>query len=193
MDPKVAGAGRIERTEWNIVLAEDDDDDALMIETALQKASALPTKIRRANSGEEAMELIEGEVPDLLLLDLGMPGMAGHEVLERLKGDPRIRGVPVAVLTASDRDEDVEKAYGLGGNHFITKPDNPAELEAKLRLLMNNLSELADIRRGTGAVSHSAVSAVDPAAFTRRSTMRIVGVIGILLALAMFGKLVGAF
>lgn len=189
-DSRAEGAGR---TEWKIVLAEDDDDHALLIEMALRKASEVPVDLRRAVNGEAAVALIHEAVPDLLLLDLKMPGMAGHEVLEQLKGDDRLRRIPVAVLTSSDRDEDMEKAYGLGGNHFITKPESPAELEQKLRTLLNNLSDLTGIRRGTGVVSHSAVSAVDPAAFARRSTLRIVGIIGIFLALVLFAKLVGAF
>lgn len=188
-----SGSAGGERAEWRIVLAEDDDDHALLIKLALEKATSTPIQLRRASNGEEAITLIEEEQPDLLLLDLKMPGMEGHDVLERLKSDERLRGIPVAVLTSSDRDEDVAKAYGLGGNHFITKPESPAELEQKLSALLNNLSDLAGIRRGTGTVSNAAVSAVDPAAFAKRSNMRIIGMVGILLALALFGKLVGVF
>ena len=81
---------------------------------ALERAVDVPVEICRARNGEEAVELIKELSPDLLLLDLKMPGMAGHEVLEEIKGDDRLRSIPVAVLTSSDRDEDVAKSYGPG-------------------------------------------------------------------------------
>ena len=105
---------RTEKAEWDIVLAEDNDDHALLIEMALERAVDVPVTIRRARNGEEAVELITESVPDLLLLDLKMPGMAGHEVLAEIKGNDRFRSIPVAVLTSSDRDEDVARSYGLG-------------------------------------------------------------------------------
>lgn len=55
-------------------------------------------------------------------------------------------GVPLAILTSSDRDDDVAKSHRLGGNHFITKPSNPLELEAKLGALLRNVTELGAIR-----------------------------------------------
>lgn len=184
---------QVKRTKWSVVLAEDNDDHALLIEMALERASDVPMEIRRAHNGEEAVELLKEEVPDLLLLDLKMPGMAGHEVLEEIKGDDQLRRVPVAVLTSSDRDEDVAKSYGLGGNHFITKPESPAELEAKLRGLLKNLGELRAIRRGSGGTSTTAVSAVDPEAMVARKMVRVAVVVAVVLALFIFGKLTGAF
>ena len=184
---------RTEKSEWHIVLAEDNDDHALLIEMALERAVDVPVKIRRARNGEEAVDLIKESPPDLLLLDLKMPGMTGHEVLEELKGDDRLRSIPVAVLSSSDQDDDVAKSYGLGGNHYITKPENPAELEKKLRALLRNLSELKGIRRGTAGTSTTAVSAVDPEAMIARSVVRWVVVGAVLIALYVFGKVVGAF
>ncbi len=184
---------RTQKTEWDVVLAEDNDDHALLIEMALERAVDVPVVIRRARNGEEAVELIHESAPDLLLLDLKMPGMAGHEVLEAIKGDDRLRSIPVAVLTSSDRDEDVAKSYGLGGNHFITKPESPAELEAKLRALLKNLTELKGIRRGSTGASTTAVSAVDPEAILTSNVVRWVVVGAVLLALYLFGKFAGAF
>ena len=116
-------AQRVERTKWSIVLAEDDDDYAVLVERALEKASSIPVEIRRARNGEEAVSLLSESAPDLLLLDLKMPGMSGHDALEQIKGDGRLRPIPVAVLSSSDRDEDVaegsdakaEKKSGGGG------------------------------------------------------------------------------
>ena len=184
---------RVQKTEWQVVLAEDDDDYAIVIERALKRAAGVPVEIRRARTGTEALALLRDVAPDLLLLDLKMPGMAGHEALEEIKGDDALRSIPVAVLTSSDRDDDVAKSYGLGGNHFITKPSNPLELEAKLGGLLRNLTELGAIRRGSAGASTTAVSAVDPQSMAAVKVLRWVAVLGVLIALYVFGRMSGAF
>ena len=85
------------------------------------------------------------------------------------------------------------RSYGLGGNHFITKPESPAELEKKLRALLRNLTELAGIRRGSSGTSTTAVSAVDQEAMIARSVARWAVVVAVLIALYIFGKFAGAF
>ena len=183
----------MQKSAWHIVLAEDDDDYAIVIERALKKAADVPVEMRRARTGLEALVLLREQIPDLLLLDLKMPGMAGHEALEEIKGDDALRSIPVAILTSSDRDDDVAKSYGLGGNHFITKPSNPIELEAKLSALLRNLTELGAIRRGAAGVSTTAVSAVDPGSMAAMKALRWVAVVGVLIALYFFGKISGVF
>ena len=184
---------RVPKREWRVLLVDDDDDYALIIERALRSAAGVPVEIRRARTGDEALTVLRDFVPDLLLLDLKMPGMGGHEALERIKGDDMLRSVPVAVLSSSDRDDDVAKSYGLGGNHFITKPSSPLELEAKLGALLRNLTELGGIRRGSAGASTTAVSAVDPQSIVAQKVFRWVVVVGALIALYVFGKISGAF
>ena len=162
---------RVEKTGWHVVLAEDDDY-AIVIERALKKAAGVPVEMRRACTGSEA--------------------------LEEIKRDDRIRSIPVAILTSSDRDDDVAKSYRLGGNHFITKPSNPLELEAKLSALLRNVTELGAIRRGaTGAsstgASSTAVSAVDRQSMAAVKVLRWVAVVGVLIALYFYGRVTGAF
>ena len=184
--------GRGRRTHWDVLLAEDNDDHALLIEMALGKASRLPVQLRRARNGDEAVDLLEkGPAPDLLLLDLKMPGRSGHEVLQRIKNDDQLRKIPVAVLTSSDRDEDVARSYGLGGNHVITKPENPVELETKLRSLLNNLTDLRGIRRGAGEIEASARSAIQPTSFATRRAVLLAMAVGILLLLVIFALATG--
>ena len=60
--------------------------------------------------------------PDLILLDLNMPRMSGHEVLDEIRKDKRLRTIPIVVLSTSNRDEDITETYARGGNSFITKP-----------------------------------------------------------------------
>ena len=184
---------KVPKTEWRVLLVDDDDDYTLIIERALRAAAGIPVEIQRARTGDEALTVLQSFVPDLLLLDLKMPGMGGHEALEKIKGDDVLRSVPVAVLSSSDRDDDVAKSYGLGGNHFITKPSNPLELEAKLGALLRNLTELGGIRRGSGGASTTAVSAVDPESLAALKVFRWVAVVGVLIALYVFGKISGVF
>lgn len=183
----------VPKTEWRVLLVDDDDDYTLIIERALRGAAGVPVEIRRARTGSEALDLLKESVPDLLLLDLKMPGMGGHEALEAIKRDDALRSVPVAVLSSSDRDEDVAKSYGLGGNHFITKPSSPLELEAKLGGLLRNLTELKGIRRGSSGSPTTAVSAVDPHSLAALKVLRWVAVVGVLIVLYVFGKVSGAF
>ena len=149
------------REQWNVLLAEDNDDHALLIQMALERATRIPVEVHRARNGDEAIVMVEDLVPDLILLDLKMPGRNGHEVLEAIKGDDEFRKIPVAVLTSTDRDDDVGQSYGLGGNHFITKPENPAELEQRFRSLLKNVEELSSIRRGSGDLEATAASAIN--------------------------------
>jgi len=176
-----------------VVLAEDNDDHALLIKMALERAASGPVETHRARNGTEAVHLVQTLKPDLLLLDLKMPGKTGHEVLDVIKGDPELRKVPVAVLTSSDRDEDIARSYGLGGNHFLTKPQDPAELEVRLKALLANLSEMGEIRRGAGEVQASGESALGPDALKRRSLLSWMAISIILLALFVFGRCSGAF
>jgi len=181
------------RSAWRVVVAEDNDDHALLIEMALRNASQIPVEMVRARNGDEAVEVIRRETPDLILLDLRMPGRDGHEVLEMVKRDDVLRTIPVAVLTSSDRDSDIEASYGLGGNHFLTKPDNPIELENRLRALLKNVAEMKGIRRGAEGLEVSARSAADPSRLAWQRMMPWIAVGGVLIALAAFAATQGLF
>ena len=176
-----------------VVLAEDNDDHALLIQMALERAAPKPVEIHRAHTGTEAVELVGSLRPDLLLLDLKMPGKTGHEVLEVIKADDELRKIPVAVLTSSDRDEDIARSYGLGGNHFLTKPEDPAELELRLRALLANLPEMGEIRRGLGEVTPTGESALGPNALQRRTLFSWGAIVILVGVLYFFGRCSGAF
>ncbi len=138
------------REQWNVLLAEDNDSHAMLIQMALEGAASVPMDVHRARDGDEAIAMIGSLVPDLVLLDLDMPGRTGHEVLEAVKGDDELRHVPITVLTCSDREKDISRSYGLGSNHYITKVNDPAELKRRLHTLLKNVDELLPIRRGSG-------------------------------------------
>ena len=186
-------AERVRKRGWRILLVEDDDDYALLVERALEKVTGNRVKMRRGRTGIEGLALLREQVPDLVILDLKMPEMAGHEALDVIKGDETLRSIPVAILSSSDRDDDVAKSYGLGGNHYITKPRNPVELEAKLASLLRNLGDLRGVRRGSEGVATTAASAVSPDSMFTQSVLRWGLVVGALIVLYVYGKISGAF
>ena len=111
-----------------ILLVEDNPGDARLTEEAL-KSGKLHNELHHAADGETALRFLrrEGEFqhaprPDLILLDLNMPGMDGRELLVHIKADPKLAAIPVCVLTTSDADEDILRSYELHASCFVTKP-----------------------------------------------------------------------
>ena len=111
-----------------ILLVEDSATDVMLAEEALEHAK-VRNKLYVVKDGVEAMAFLRQEGgysdvprPDLILLDLNMPRKDGGEVLAEVKADVSLRRIPVVVLTTSQAQEDVLKAYGLHANCYITKP-----------------------------------------------------------------------
>lgn len=114
-----------------ILLAEDDEDYVLLIQQAFSK-SHVPNPLHVVPTGKEAMAYFKGEgkyanreeypLPDLLLLDLKLPGFNGFEILAWIRTQPGLAGLRVLVLTSSDQIKDVNDAYRLGANSFLVKP-----------------------------------------------------------------------
>lgn len=102
------------------VLAVDDIPlNLLLIKKMLSKCNF---KLKTAANGEDALASVAAEKPDLILLDLMMPGIDGYEVLRRLKSSPETSDIKVVILSALNSQEDIVKGYDLGANDFITKP-----------------------------------------------------------------------
>ncbi len=117
-------------TDKPVLLVEDNPDDVLITRRAWKKGG-LKNQLCIVNNGEEALMFLrrgEGYVdaptPCLILLDLKMPRMDGFDVLEIIKDDDTLRSIPVIILTSSERDKDIERAYQLGCNSYIKKPVN---------------------------------------------------------------------
>ena len=113
----------------NILLVEDDPGDQKLIKTSL-KNQKIGNKVYTVDSGEEAMDFLYlrdkysdcAPQPDLILLDLNMPGMGGKEFLRRIKGDEKMKTIPVIILTSSDSDEDILDTYNLHASGYVKKP-----------------------------------------------------------------------
>jgi CheY-like chemotaxis protein len=114
-----------------ILVVEDDPNDVLLIQRAFRKAE-LKNELRFVRDGEEAIAYLKGQgdfsrrdrfpLPFMILLDLKMPGTDGFEVLQWIRRTPDVRRCLVVVLTSSNRQGDVDKAYELGANSYLVKP-----------------------------------------------------------------------
>lgn len=112
------------------ILIVDDTPDNLALMNALLKDRYT---VRVANSGERALKLAASHLPDLILLDVMMPGLNGYEVCQRLKADPATRDVPVIFLTAKTEAEDETKGFEMGAIDYITKPISPSIVMARVK------------------------------------------------------------
>jgi CheY-like chemotaxis protein len=124
-----------------LLLVEDNPGDADLTRETLQE-SKLPNHICVVNNGVEAMAYLrrEGKYadrtrPDLILLDLNLPKKDGREVLAEIKVDPRLRRIPVVVLTTSSAERDILETYDLHANCYITKPVNLDQFSAVVRAI----------------------------------------------------------
>lgn len=113
-----------------VLVADDNADHRFLIERALRGIDGVDLQVASVNDGEEAMAYLERRGrfvdeprPHVMLLDLRMPRMSGLEVLDRVKGDPDLRTIPVCVLTSSDRPDDIDEAYRRGSNSYVVKSD----------------------------------------------------------------------
>ena len=114
-----------------ILMADDDADDRLLAKDALNECK-ITNALHFVENGEELLDYLrqEGKYaslantprPGLILLDLNMPRKDGREALQEIKADPKLRSIPVVVLTTSKAETDISRIYELGANSFITKP-----------------------------------------------------------------------
>ncbi|HEY0893346.1 MAG TPA: response regulator [Cellvibrio sp.] len=114
-----------------ILMADDDADDRLLAQEAMHESRVL-NELHFVEDGVQLLSYLRGDesfndrvlypMPGLILLDLNMPKMDGREALAEIKADPRLRRIPVVILTTSKAEEDMVKGYDLGAASYITKP-----------------------------------------------------------------------
>lgn len=122
------------------VLAVDDTPENLAVVNALLRGLY---KVKVASNGEHALAIAAAAVPDLILLDIMMPGLDGYEVCRRLKGDPATRDIPVIFLTAKSDEAGEQQGFDLGAVDYITKPISPPLLLARVKAQLS-LKEARD-------------------------------------------------
>ena len=115
------------------VLVADDDEDILLLVSARLRRDGF--EIVQARDGEQALALLREQRPDLAVLDVGMPGLDGLEVLQAIRADPGLHDLRVLLLTAKAQESDVRRGFESGADAYMKKPFSPAELSAKVREL----------------------------------------------------------
>ncbi len=135
----------------SVLLIEDNPGDVRLLEEAFQELNA-EIRIEVAKDGAEGLEIalqaVEGRTgwrPDLILLDLNLPKVNGHDVLARLKNDPRTRRIPVIVLTSSRAESDVSRAYESHANAYLKKPSTLEGLSSAVERIQKFWLETATL------------------------------------------------
>jgi DNA-binding response OmpR family regulator len=116
------------------VLIADDEPNILISLEFLMKREGWGVSVAR--DGIEALAAIQREQPDLVLLDVMMPGKTGYEVCQAVRADEALAGVKILMLTAKGRDTDVAQGLGVGADAYMTKPFSTKELAAKVRAML---------------------------------------------------------
>ena len=119
-----------------LVLVADDDEDILLLVTTRLRRDGFETV--SASSGDEALALARERRPVLAVLDIGMPGLDGVQVLEHIRADEDLRGIRVLLLTAKAQESDVRRGFDAGADAYVKKPFSPAELSARVRELVDS-------------------------------------------------------
>jgi two-component system, response regulator len=123
-------------TPRRILLVEDDRNHRWVMRRVLENAFGDDVVVEEAGTGETALERLEDRpLPDLVLLDLNLPGLGGLEVLREVRRNDQTRSLPVVVLTSSQDPDHIRAAYESGANSFVSKSDTPELTFQRLRLL----------------------------------------------------------
>ena len=144
----------VRKGSLTVLVADDDDDDRGYILKAWAK-SRVSNELRFVDDGEELTDYLNrsgrysdpasSPRPAVILLDLNMPKKDGREALREIKADPKLRQIPIIVLTTSQADEDILRSYDLGANSYITKPVTFGALVDVLQVLGKYWIEIVDL------------------------------------------------
>ena len=114
----------------NVILAEDDPDIQLVARLALKRAGFI---VQVVGNGQEALEAIRQQPPDVVLLDWMMPELDGPETCRQLKADPVTAGIPIIFLTAKSQEAEIQRGLSLGAAGYVTKPFDALSLGQQVR------------------------------------------------------------
>ena len=140
------------RPPTRVLVAEDDPDIGNLLDHYLRKAGFLPTLVA---SGRDVIPQIKREAPDLLVLDLMLPGLDGLQLCRAIRGDATMAAIPIIMVTAKAEESDRIVGLELGADDYITKPFSPNEVVARVRALLRraNRPSPADSRLTYGVLT----------------------------------------
>ena len=118
----------------SVLVVDDDPDVCDLVRYKLEQSGF---DVRRASDGDQALREVDAEVPDLVLLDIMMPGMSGLEVLERWRANGATEKLPIIMLTAKAQENDVERGFELGADDYVIKPFSPRELARRVTAVLS--------------------------------------------------------
>ena len=124
-----------------VVVIEDEDDIQEVISYNLLRDGF---NVRAAGDGEDGLHLIKQEMPDIVLLDLMLPGLDGLEVCRRLKEQPQTSTIPIIMVSAKGEESDVVLGLGLGADDYVTKPFSPRELVGRVKAVLRRARVQSD-------------------------------------------------
>lgn len=119
----------------SVLLVEDDAETRLAYRTLLEHAG---WSVREAGDGEQALQMFDGALPQVAVIDISIPGIDGWEMARRLKLDERTRGVPVLLVTGHALDEDRQRARNLGCSGYLVKPVPPSRFVEEVERVVEN-------------------------------------------------------
>ncbi len=116
-----------------VLVVDDEPNIVLSLEFLMQQAGF---DVDTAADGERALQLVAQQPPDLILLDISLPGLSGFEVLDQLRNQSETARLPIIMLTAHGREVEREKGLALGADDYVTKPFSTRDLVAKVQTLL---------------------------------------------------------
>jgi two-component system sensor histidine kinase/response regulator len=137
---------KIDNSRYTVLIVDDVDANVLLLKLLISKAGY---KTLSAYNGKEALEVIEKSKPDLVLLDIMMPVMDGHEVAKQLKENPETEEIPIIFLSALNSTEDIVQGFKLGAADYVSKPFNKDELLTRINHQISLIHALKTIERQT--------------------------------------------
>lgn len=134
----------MEKHRRSILQIDDDSVDAMMVKQVFKKIE-MPFELIQASDGQEALDMLKGEngkekpdpLPSIILLDVNMPRMNGHEFLDALRADPNLRSILVYMMTTSSSDKDIRSAYEMNIAGYLTKPVDLDQVMNTFKTLKN--------------------------------------------------------
>jgi DNA-binding response OmpR family regulator len=133
-EPGVPGAGLAGRGRGaKVLLVEDEEQLRRVMKDLLEREGYI---VAEARDGVQALDEVDRHAPDIIVLDLNLPGLDGYSVLQQLRSRPATRGIPVMVLTAKGDEDNEVRVFELGADDFITKPFRARALSARLEAVL---------------------------------------------------------